>query len=112
MQACKYSNGEKVSLEFVGEIEFHTPIKNGNITRIPISFHGGKWLDNSSIVFKKVSLHRYEFEIRMTVVTQLASGSGNRRPKEIVLKNLLPGTYQVIYQNPDETGVRIKEIKI
>jgi hypothetical protein len=103
---------EEVSLEYVGEIKFQAPVTEGQFTRIPISFSGGKWLENSGITFKKVKASRYGSEIRITVVTCLA-GSGNEIPKpEIELKGLVPGKYQIIYINPDGSSMQLKQIEI
>jgi len=114
--ACGFITGlftsEEVSLEYAGEIEFRTPIKNGAVTKIPISFSRGKWIENSGIVFKKVKASRYESEIHITVVTCLASGNNKRQPHEIKLKGLVPGKYQIIYRNPDGSSVRLKQIEI
>ena len=101
---------EKVSLSYVGEVSFKKPITEGEITRIPLKFSGGKWLENSGIAFKEVQSSRYEFEIHFTVVTCLAGGKP--RNPEIELRGLRPGKYQLIYQNPDNTNVRLGEIEI
>lgn len=114
-QACGSITGlftsEEKSLEYVGGIEFHSPIEIQGKTRIPITFHGGKWQENSAIAFKKVNANVSNNEIHITVVTCIAS-SGKTPAQEIVLKRLIPGAYEVVYKNPDGTSFRLDDIEI
>jgi hypothetical protein len=102
---------EDVSLSYVGTISFKKPTTEGDYTRIPLSFEGGKWLENSGRALKEVRSSRHEFEIHFTVVTCVVGSQSTMNP-EIKLKGLVPGKYQLIYQNPDNTSVRVGEIEI
>ena len=102
--------GESVPLSYVGHVSFQKPITEDETTRIPMVFAGGKWSENSGRALKNVKSSRHEYEIHFTVETCLASGEAVR--PEIKLKGLRPGKYQLIYQNPDNTSVRLAEIEI
>jgi hypothetical protein len=101
-----------VPLSYVGNVSFQKPITEGDLTRIPMTFTGGKWHENSGRVLKGVKSKRHGYEVHFTVETCLASGTDKQIRPEIELKGLQPGKYQLIYQNPDKTSIRLGEIEI
>jgi len=103
---------EPVPLSYVGKIRFGQPITEGELTRIPLSFQGGKLHENSIRVLMKVTATLHKYEIYFTVVTCLSSGEWKKVEPEIRLKRLAPGRYRLIYQNPDQVSILMGEIEI
>ena len=99
-------------LSYVGKIRFGQPITEGEFTRIPLSFQGGKLHDNSICVLMEVSATVHRHEIYFTVITCLRSKGCKKVEPEIRLKRLAPGTYRLIYQNPDQVSIMLGEIEI
>lgn len=103
---------ESMPLSYVGKIRFGQPITEGEFTRIPLSFQGGKLHENSIRVLMEVSATLHRYEIYFTVATCLTSGEWKKVEPEIRLKRLAPGTYRLIYQNPDQVSIMLGEIEI
>ncbi|WP_299262495.1 hypothetical protein [uncultured Psychrosphaera sp.] len=103
---------ENISLDYAGTIKLGMPYNERNNTFIPLSFTGGKWLNNSGIVFKEVISKVEGFQINITVQTCLASGDSQNKTREIIVNKLVSGTYKVNYVNPNNAVIRLGEIKI
>lgn len=115
--ACGFFTGlftsEEVSIEYAGEIAFGEVKTENTVTTIPISFSGGKWIYNSGVAFKKVKSKVANDQINITVVTCVASGGSGPHPrKEITLKDISQGLYQINYVNPDGSVVPLGKIEI
>lgn len=114
--SCGFFTGlfttENVSIDYVGEINFGEPNQTDSLTQIPITFTGGKWLQNSGIAFKEVIANVFEFEINITIQTCLASSGSQNKDQSIIVSKLPPGKYKVNYVNPSDSVVYISEIKI
>jgi hypothetical protein len=105
------STAEVVSLASVGSVSVGSPETNGSVTHIPLALSGGQWQQNSGRVLKEVRVRHFASEIHFSVVTCVATSSPPAMP-EIVLEALRPGTYQLFYQNPDATSIRLGIIEI
>ncbi|WP_432455744.1 hypothetical protein ACRRS0_09845 [Agarivorans sp. QJM3NY_29] len=114
--SCGFFTGlfttENVSIDYVGKINFGEFKKTKSLTQIPITFTGGKWLQNSGIAFKKVIANVSNFEINITIQTCLASSGSQNKDQSIIVSKLLSGKYKVNYVNPDDSVVYIGEVKI
>jgi len=106
------ATSEAVSLKHAGTITFGRPSSENGSTRIPLTFSGGEWNQESARVFCGVKAGRYEYEIHFSAMTCLVTKGYKPPEAEIALEGLRPGKYQLIYQNPDETSVRLGEIEI
>ena len=104
--------GREIPLSDVGDMTFHKPIKEGKTTRIPISFNGDIWQNESSLIYPIIKAGRYEYEIHLRIIACPVGSKKKKQSPEIRLKNLIPGRYPVIYHNPDGTIVRLKPIEI
>lgn len=103
---------EPVSLQYVGTVQAGPSSTEHDVTHIPLLFTGGEWSRNSARVLKEIKANRHEYEIHFSVVTSVATQGGETVRPEIVIKGLRPGRYQLIYQNPDNTSVRLGTIEI
>lgn len=116
MMACtflsKMFTSESMPLSYIGKIRFGQPITEGELTRISLSFQGGKLHENSIRVLMEVTATLHRYEIYFTVVTCLSSWERKKVEPEIRLKRLAPGTYRLIYQNPDQVSILLGEIEI
>ena len=114
--ACSTVNycigGKEIPLCDVGDMIFHKPIKEGKTTRIPISFNGPIWQNESKLIFPVIKAGRYEYEIHLRVIACPVGSKKKKQSPEIRLKYLIPGRYPVIYHNPDGSVVRLKPILI
>jgi hypothetical protein len=114
--ACGFITGlfttEDVAISYVGKIEFGLPVQANDKTHVPISFTGGKWLQNSGVAFKQVNSSMNGSVINITVQTCLASSRSENKQKQIIINNLTQGEYKVNYLNPDGSSVYVGNIKI
>lgn len=106
------ATSEIVSLKHAGAIAFGHPSTAGGATRIPITLSGGEWNRESARVFNGIKAKRYEYEIHFSAMACLVTDDYKPPQPEIVLEGLRPGTYQMIYQNPDGTSQRLGAIEI
>ena len=104
--------GKEIPLSDVGDMTFHKPIKEGKKTRIPVSFNGPIWQNESKLMFPVIKAGRYEYEIHLRIIACPVASKKKKQPSEIRLKNLIPGRYPVIYHNPDGSIVRLPPIEI
>ena len=105
------STTETVSLAYVGNVTVGSPWTTGTVTHIPLAFSGGQWLQNSGRILKEVRARHHAAEIYFSVVTCVATGGPAVTP-EVVLEGLRPGKYQLFYQNPDGSSIRLETIEI
>ena len=97
-------------MEFVGKIEIKTPIKNEHNIQVPITFEGGKWIENSAIGLGKINAKIESGKVYITVFTCV--GGTKNLFKGFTIKNVEPGEYEVFYKNPDKSVASIGTIKI
>lgn len=101
---------ERVSLDYVGNIEFKTPNKFVGVTEIPVTFSAGKWASNSAICFNKIESKVETSRILISVITCVCS---SKTPNYVIaLKNIKAGNYQLLYKNPDNTLVSLGSIEM
>ena len=98
------ATSKAVSTTYTGKITLAPATTTNHITTIPLSFTGGEWHSNSAITIKEVDAYIDNNTIFISVITCLATGSAPKEHNQsIQLKDAKPGSYTVIYINPDKT---------
>lgn len=102
--AVQLATSRHADHRYVGHVELGKPVTVNAVTRIPLAFDGGEWMQNSGVVIRRIDVSAAGGAIEMKIVTCAAGGRLclKGRP-ELVLPNLAPGTYAVFYRDPDGT---------
>ena len=101
---------EQIDRVYAGQIVVGEPIRTEKRVELNLTFSGGGWVQNSGICFKNAKGKVDERIIRMTVFTSVCTGD-NIQPK-LILSDKLKGSYQVVFEDPDETIHPLTTIEI
>lgn len=101
---------ERRPLNYVGQVAFGMPRIDERRVVVPLTFSGGEWERDSAIATHRIESHVDGRTIEMTVLTSVADGEP--APQELRLGGTAPGSYAVVYRDPDGTRHPLGEIEL
>lgn len=102
----------QASLDYVGEIAFGIPVRNGMEMTVPLGFTGGQWLRNSAICFHHAEARQVGGAIELRVYKSLCGKGLTARERNFRLRGMPTGTYDVFHLDPDGTRHHLGGLKI
>ena len=107
----EHASARQVPFSYFGQIAVGAPMGEHRNYIVPLSFSGGNYAMNSGVVPYRIETHVLDSEIEMTVVIALA-GKGSLSKYQIVLSDVSPGDYTVVYRDPDGTRHKVSPVVI
>ncbi len=98
-------------LSFIGHIAFGPPAVEGRKVVVPLVFSGGLLEESSALIVQRVDAQVTEGKIVMSVVIASTDEKPEKK-RELVLRGCPPGSYDVLYRDPDGTRHLVGRINI
>ena len=114
LAGCSAASQKRQPLDYVGQVQFGQPAVRGGEVLIPVTYVGGKWNENSSVVPYKIDSRVVDSRIEITVITAIATGKADpdRNGYEIRLPAGTQGKYTVVYVDPNGTRHELQAVDL
>lgn len=89
-----------IDSDYLGTVILGDAHKEKNIIKIPISFEGGKWSQNSALIPCNIWAKRDNNDIYLRMSTCAASEYSCWNYQEIEMTDIISGSYNLIYMEP------------